>query len=163
IGSIEKMSKSKRNTVDPSDILESYGADTARWFMLSDSPPDRDVIWTEGGVAGAHRFVQRVWRIVSDWADARKATANPASPTSESAAALTLRKATQHALADAEDSIAGFRFNVAVAKIYELVNVVAAAVPGAAGDPALHAALDEAFDYLVRMIAPMMPHLAEEC
>ena len=163
IGSIEKMSKSKRNTVDPSDILESYGADTARWFMLSDSPPDRDVIWTEGGVAGAHRFVQRVWRIVSDWADARKATANPASATSESAAALTLRKATQHALADAEDSIAGFRFNVAVAKIYELVNVVAAAVPGAAGDPALHAALDEAFDYLVRMIAPMMPHLAEEC
>jgi leucyl-tRNA synthetase len=62
IGSIEKMSKSKRNVVDPDDIIDSYGADTARFFMLSDSPPDRDVIWTEAGVEGAHRFVQRIWR-----------------------------------------------------------------------------------------------------
>jgi hypothetical protein len=66
IGAIEKMSKSKKNTVDPTDIIESYGADTARWFMLSDSPPERDVIWTEAGVEGAHRFVQRIWRLVSD-------------------------------------------------------------------------------------------------
>ena len=66
IGAIEKMSKSRRNTVDPTDILETYGADTARWFMLSDSPPDRDVIWTEDGVAGAHRFVQRIWRLVGE-------------------------------------------------------------------------------------------------
>ena len=66
IGAIEKMSKSKRNTVDPSDIMESYGADTARWFMLSDSPPERDVIWTEESVAGAHRFVQRIWRLVGE-------------------------------------------------------------------------------------------------
>ena len=65
IGSIEKMSKSKKNVVDPDDIIASYGADTARWFMLSDSPPERDVIWTESGVEGAHRFVQRVWRLVS--------------------------------------------------------------------------------------------------
>ena len=65
IGPIEKMSKSKKNTVDPSDILANYGADTARWFVLSNSPPDRDVIWTEAGVDGAHRFVQRVWRLLS--------------------------------------------------------------------------------------------------
>src|SRR5205807_8481332 len=69
IGSIEKMSKSKRNTVDPDDIIGSYGADTARWFMLSDSPPDRDVIWTEEGVQGAGRFVQRLWRLVHETAD----------------------------------------------------------------------------------------------
>ena len=69
IGSIEKMSKSKRNTVDPDDIIATYGADTARWFMLSDSPPERDVIWTEEGVQGAHRFVQRVWRLVGDIAE----------------------------------------------------------------------------------------------
>ena len=66
IGAIEKMSKSKKNVVDPDDIIASYGADTARWFMLSDSPPDRDVIWTEAGVEGAHRFVQRLWRLVSE-------------------------------------------------------------------------------------------------
>src|SRR5690606_5122776 len=66
IGPIEKMSKSKKNVVDPDDIIASYGADTARWFMLSDSPPERDVIWTEAGVEGAHRFVQRIWRLVSE-------------------------------------------------------------------------------------------------
>ena len=69
IGSIEKMSKSKKNTVDPDEIIASYGADTARWFMLSDSPPERDVIWTEEGVQGAGRFVQRVWRLVGELAD----------------------------------------------------------------------------------------------
>ena len=69
IGSIEKMSKSKKNTVDPDEIIASYGADTARWFMLSDSPPERDVIWTEEGVQGADRFVQRVWRLVAELAD----------------------------------------------------------------------------------------------
>src|SRR3978361_2157838 len=66
IGSIEKMSKSKRNTIDPDDIIGEYGADVARWFMLSDSPPDRDVIWTEEGVQGSGRFVQRLWRLVGE-------------------------------------------------------------------------------------------------
>ena len=79
IGPIEKMSKSKRNTVDPSDIIANYGADTARWFMLSDSPPERDVIWTEAGVEGAHRFVQRVWRLVAR-ARAELPAAAPAAP-----------------------------------------------------------------------------------
>src|SRR5690606_6480516 len=75
IGPIEKMSKSKKNVVDPDDIIASYGADTARWFMLSDSPPERDVIWTEAGVEGAHRFVQRVWRLVSELAPALRGVA----------------------------------------------------------------------------------------
>src|SRR4029077_6748073 len=66
IGSIEKMSKSKRNTVDPDDIIGEYGADVARWFILSDSPPDRDVIWSEEGVQGSWRFVQKVWRLVGE-------------------------------------------------------------------------------------------------
>ncbi len=71
IGSIEKMSKSKKNLVDPDDIIARYGADCARWFVLSDSPPDRDVIWTESGVTGAGRFIQRIWRIVEEVADGK--------------------------------------------------------------------------------------------
>jgi leucyl-tRNA synthetase len=77
IGSIEKMSKSTRNTVDPDDIIAAYGADTARWFMLSDSPPDRDVIWTEEGVQGAWRFVQRLWRLVGEIANIQAPSARP--------------------------------------------------------------------------------------
>ena len=162
IGGIEKMSKSRRNTVDPSDIMESYGADTARWFMLSDSPPDRDVIWTEEGVAGAHRFVQRVWRLVSDWSEA-PARGSGALPNETSPAAIAVRKSAHRALAAVEESIAGLRFNVAVARIYELVNAIAAALPAVGTDAALRPAVGEALDLLTQMLAPMMPHLAEEC
>jgi leucyl-tRNA synthetase len=80
IGSIEKMSKSKRNTVDPDDIIGSFGADTARWFMLSDSPPERDVIWTEEGVLGAARFVQRLWRLISDISEIKPHSASVSNP-----------------------------------------------------------------------------------
>jgi len=163
IGGVEKMSKSKRNTVGL-DITESYGADTARWFMLSDSPPERDVIWTEESVAGAHRFVQRVWRLTTEWSE--RATATEARPDRWSPPALALRKAVHRTLAGVEDNIKGLRFNVAVAKIYELVNTVAAALSGFVADErdaSLAAALGEAFDLLVQMSAPMMPHLAEEC
>ena len=166
IGPIEKMSKSKRNTVDPSDIMESYGADTARWFMLSDSPPDRDVIWTEESVAGAYRFVQRVWRLVGEWCEERANAAPagaPAGTNEASPAALALRKSAHRALAAAEDAIQGLRFNVAVARIYELTNAIAAAVAASQKDAMLRQAIDEALRILVLMMAPMMPHLAEEC
>jgi leucyl-tRNA synthetase len=152
IGAIEKMSKSRRNTVDPSDIMATYGADTARWFMLSDSPPDRDVIWTEESVAGANRFIQRVWRLVDEFR-----AAGGSAPAS--GGADDLRRAAHRALADVEDAIAALRFNVAVARIYELTNAVAAALNAGRGD----AALAEAIDLLVQMMAPMVPHLAEEC
>ena len=163
IGGIEKMSKSKKNVVDPDDIIASYGADTARWFMLSDSPPDRDVIWTEAGVEGAHRFVQRLWRLVSETAP-RIAGAD-ASPQSEDEAVLTIRRAAHRAAAGVADDIERLGFNKAVARIYELVNTLAASVSGvtADSDRALKAAAREALTILVRLIAPMMPHLAEEC
>jgi leucyl-tRNA synthetase len=160
IGGIEKMSKSRRNTVDPSDIMESYGADTARWFMLSDSPPDRDVIWTEEGVAGAHRFVQRVWRLFAEWSGSGS---DGSRPNASSSAAMALRKTTHRALAAVEDGIQSLRFNVAIARIYELVNAIAAALPGSANDAAVRHAVAEALEYLTHMMAPMMPHLAEEC
>ena len=156
------MSKSKRNTVDPTDIIESYGADTARWFMLSDSPPERDVIWTEEGVAGAHRFVQRIWRMVSEAARTLPPPGGSAKEGTDEAA-VALRKAAHRALADVGEHIRALRFNVAVARIYELANAVSAAAPQAGESEALAHARREALELLVQMMAPMMPHLAEEC
>jgi leucyl-tRNA synthetase len=160
IGSIEKMSKSKKNLVDPDDIIQSYGADCARWFMLSDSPPDRDVIWTEAGVAGAGRFIQRVWRLIDDVAEkaAPKGTTKPAAFGAE---AEELRRAAHKTLAKVGQNIEGLRFNVAVAQIYELANVLQAALN--TSGQGLPWALREAAELLAQLIGPMMPHLGEEC
>ncbi len=163
IGSIEKMSKSKKNVVDPDDIIASYGADTARWFMLSDSPPERDVIWTEAGVEGAHRFVQRVWRLISESADVL-AKAEPKAAHDGDAAAVS--KAAHKALKAVGEDIGKLAFNKAVARIYELSNTLQAPLADAAAGKAsveMVSALREAVDILIVMIAPMMPHLAEEC
>lgn len=165
IGPIEKMSKSKRNTVDPDDIIGTYGADTARWFMLSDSPPDRDVIWSEEGVQGAGRFVQRIWRLVN--------TAAPLLPKPGTAipenndGAMALRRIAHRTLADVSTAIERLRFNTAIAKLYTFVGALGDVVDGPGKslqtDPAVAAAAREAFDILVRLISPMMPHLAEQC
>jgi leucyl-tRNA synthetase len=162
IGSIEKMSKSKKNTVDPDDIIAAYGADTARWFMLSDSPPDRDVIWTEEGVQGAWRFVQRLWRLVGEIADV---TAPAERPKSFGEQALSIRKAAHRALANVSDDIGRLRFNRCVAHIYECANALSDAIGRIETAPApdLAWALREAGDILVLLFHPMMPHLAEEC
>jgi leucyl-tRNA synthetase len=164
IGAIEKMSKSKRNTVDPDDIIGSYGADTARWFMLSDSPPERDVIWTEEGVQGAWRFVQRLWRLVREAAD-QAAVADLPRPPVFSEPALALRKAAHRALARVSEDIERLRFNVCVAHIYELANTFQASLSSFETEPPADYrwALREASDILVQLFHPMMPHLAEEC
>ncbi|MBV9261370.1 MAG: leucine--tRNA ligase [Pseudolabrys sp.] len=162
IGPIEKMSKSKKNTVDPDDIMETYGADVARWFMLSDSPPDRDVIWSEEGVQGAGRFVQRLWRIIGEVAAVSAAGIQPATFSDD---AMMVRKAAHRALANVSDDIARLRFNRCVAHIYEFSNALAEALGSVENVPSadLTWALREAGDILVRLFHPMMPHLAEEC
>ncbi|GAA6156018.1 leucine--tRNA ligase [Pyruvatibacter sp. HU-CL02332] len=160
IGSVEKMSKSKKNTIDPTDIINEYGADTARFFMLSDSPPERDVEWTEAGVEGAWRFTQRLWRAVTGNAAAMPAPETPA-PSDFSDAALVLRKETHKAIQGVTDGIDSFRFNSAVARLYELVNALSGFKIDAdnAGDGF---AVREASETLVQLAAPMIPHLAEE-
>ena len=164
IGPIEKMSKSKLNTVDPDDIMGSYGADTARWFMLSDSPPERDVIWTEEGVQGAHRFVQRAWRLVGELAER---TSEPNGTNEEALGPLgtAVRKAAHRALAAVEEDIERLRFNRCVAHIYEFANALQELLARAKGieEPGLSRAFAEAGRIFVQILAPMMPHLAEEC
>jgi leucyl-tRNA synthetase len=160
IGDIVKMSKSKKNLVDPDDIIAGYGADCARWFVLSDSPPERDVIWTEGGIAGAGRFVQRVWRLIEE-AAVKAAPAGTRKPAHLGEEALELRRSAHKALAKVAQGAENLRFNVAVAQIYEFTSSVQAALPRQGADHAW--VLREAAEFLVHMIGPMMPHLAEEC
>jgi leucyl-tRNA synthetase len=147
VGGVEKMSKSKKNVVDPDTIIEAYGADTARWFMLSDTPPERDIEWTSAGAESAWRFVQRVWRLV-----------NEATPLARGGSELTeLRRTTHKVIAAVTDDLENLRFNRAIARIYELSNALQA------GLQVKDAAVREAADALVLLSAPMMPHLAEEC
>ena len=143
IGRVIKMSKSKKNVVDPDAIIDQYGADAVRWFMLSDSPPERDLPWSEAGIEGAWRFVQRLWRLFGE-------AENAGDGAVDKALARTLHQAIAGCAAD----IDALQFNKAVAKIHSLANAVEKAPPSATRA--------EACATLVRLIAPMMPHLAEE-
>ncbi|MGV3693159.1 MAG: class I tRNA ligase family protein, partial [Paracoccus marcusii] len=136
-----KMSKSKKNVVDPVSIVESFGADTARWFMLSDSPPERDVEWTAAGAEAAFKFLSRVWRLADE--------------VPEGGDDADLTRTAHRAIADVTKAIEGFAFNKAVAKLYELANAVA---KSQAGGEARRAALR----IMAQLMAPMVPHLAEE-
>ena len=140
-GRIEKMSKSKKNVVDPDDIVDQYGADAVRWFMLSDSPPERDLEWSEAGIEGCWRFVQRLWRLTSQ--------VNGAEGTDK-----TLDRKTHQIIAGVGADIEALAFNKAVAKIYDLANAIEKSVPSASRDAAIRT--------IVLLSAPMVPHLAEE-
>jgi len=145
VGRVEKMSKSKKNTVDPGPIVDQYGADAVRWFMLSDSPPERDLEWSENGIEGAWRFVQRLWRLFD-------AVGEHGAVGEGSDAALD-RKLHQ-TIAGVGADIDALSFNKAVAKLYELVNAIEKAAPSISRDVAVRT--------LVRLVAPMVPHIAEE-
>jgi len=141
IGRIEKMSKSKKNTVDPEPMFDRYGADAVRWFMLSDSPPERDLPWSESGIEGTWRFVQRLWRLFD-------------APTGNTGTDSAIDRALHRAIAGIGTDIEALQFNKAVAKVHELANAIEKASPSASRDTAIAT--------LIRLVAPMLPHLAEE-
>ena len=155
IGDIEKMSKSKKNVVAPEDIFEAYGVDAARLFVMSDSPPERDVQWSNSGVEGSWRFTHRLWNEF-DSQPAGDFAHDDADET-----ALALRKAAHKLIGFVTDSIEGFRFNSGVARLYEFLNALKAA-PAEGASQGVLAARVEALDILARLVAPFTPHLAEE-
>jgi leucyl-tRNA synthetase len=156
-GRIEKMSKSKKNVVDPDDIIDQYGADTARWFVLSDSPPERDLLWTESGIEGAWRFTQRVNRLVLEGLEATSKVGEVI-PENISESAIALRKTTHKTIKAVTADIEALHFNKAVARLYEFANAVGSKLDGAGATEVKR----EALETLVLLVAPMMPHLAEE-
>jgi leucyl-tRNA synthetase len=158
VGRSEKMSKSRRNTVDPTATIEAYGADTARLFMLSDSPPERDLEWTEAGIDGAWRYLNRLWRLFETHRD-RLAPAGAVYPNALATEAIELRRAIHRTIAGVGEELERFHFNKAVALIRELSNRLEALDPG---DPAAPALLREGLETLVLLLGPMVPHLAEE-
>ncbi|MEY4269036.1 MAG: hypothetical protein RLZZ58_252 [Pseudomonadota bacterium] len=143
VGRVVKMSKSKKNVVDPDAMIEQYGADAVRWFMLSDSPPERDLPWSEAGIEGAWRFVQRLWRLFGQ-----------AEQTGEGGDDVALARKLHQAIAGIAGDVEALHFNKAVARVHALANDVEKAAPSASRAQACAA--------LVRLVAPMMPHLAEE-
>jgi leucyl-tRNA synthetase len=160
IGDPEKMSKSKRNVVAPADIADVYGVDAARLFVLSDSPPERDVQWTTGGVEGAWKLINRIWTEFDGTpGPGGRGPATPAPAMTHDAASLELRRATHRAIKAVTEAIEGFRFNSAIARLYEFV---AALRQSREANPDA-SARGEALSSLARLVAPFAPHLAEEC
>ena len=158
VGRSEKMSKSRKNVVDPDQIIDRFGADAARWFMVSDSPPGRDLEWTDAGAEGAWRYVQRVWRLFSE----RLGSLPPpgaAAPGSLGPAAGELRRATHGAILGVTDDFEKLRFNTAIAKMYAFTNTLSAFQVGEEADGW---ALREALEALCQLLGPVMPHLGEQ-
>jgi leucyl-tRNA synthetase len=154
IGASEKMSKSKKNVIAPETIIADYGADTIRWFMLSDTPPERDIEWTDAGAEGCWRFVNRIWRLCTE-SEGLAAPGTP--PSGDDETSESLRQAVHKAIAAVTDHLENLRFNSAVAQLYTLANVIGSS------EAANPSARREALEALVLLSAPMMPHLAESC
>ena len=157
-GRHEKMSKSKKNVVGLDAIVDTYGADTARLYLLSDSPPERDLEWTETGIEGIWRYVNRLWRMVSEPPIPLPPAGSPM-PATLSPTLAAIRRATHKAIAAVTDDLDKFRFNRAVARVRELTNTLDELPTAEAGAAEV---FREGIETLARLLGPMMPHLTEE-
>lgn len=164
IGAVEKMSKSKKNTVDPDTILAQYGADTARLFVLSDSPPERDVIWSAAGIEGANRFIRRIFRLAAEAAPHLRGIAARTASEQDGVEALDIAKTAHRIVKQVGEDIEKLAFNRAIARLYDYVNRLAPAVQAIdSKSDKVKAALRQALEFLAFIVAPFTPHLAEEC
>ena len=146
VGQSIKMSKSKKNVVDPDDIIDQYGADTARWFVMSDSPPERDVEWTASGAEAAWKHLQRVWRLTVEIIEDNSA---------DTSKDIELEKAKNIAIEAVTNGVEGFAFNKSIAALYQFTNILAKS-------PASKNAKIDAMLTMAQLMQPMTPHLAEE-
>jgi len=152
VGKIEKMSKSKKNVIDPTEIINMYGADTARWFMLSDSPPDRDLEWTDSGASGSFKFINKLWDLTNIVYFAKNELFNSKNNNLlNSKSSITIQNVTKN--------IEGFHFNKAVANIHELTNTVQKII---VEKSASKNCLTDVLKNLCLIIQPFVPHLSEE-
>ncbi|MDC3163137.1 class I tRNA ligase family protein, partial [Pelagibacteraceae bacterium] len=158
-GQIESMSKSKKNVIDPQSIIKTYGADSARWFMLSDSPPEKDINWSESGINGAWKICQKIWTIIE--INKKYLTLNlDYSQKAYTGSALSLIRLINKNLQSITQSIERFQMNVSIAKVFEIVNAISKFEVKNKED---EDAISESLLILIRIIEPMVPHLAEEC
>jgi leucyl-tRNA synthetase len=164
VGRMEKMSKSKRNVVDPDEMIRKYGADTTRLFILFAAPPERDLDWNDQGMEGCYRFLNRVWRmvrrIIVHTADLPR---DPVSPRPASGAALALRRKTHQTIRKVTEDIQDrLHFNTAVAAIMELINMLYQFAVEEEQDVPTQHALREAAETTTLLLSPFTPHIAEE-
>ncbi|MBH21621.1 MAG: leucine--tRNA ligase [Rhodobiaceae bacterium] len=164
VGQIESMSKSKKNIIDPQNIVETYGADTARWFILSDTPPERDIQWTDKGVEASSKFIQKAWKLIND-GKSKLPKNNQNIPQKFSSEAIEIRKVTHRAISDVTDALDNLRFNRAIAHVYELSNQIQIIFSenNKYNDISALYAKRECLETYCQLFSPMAPHLAEEC
>ncbi len=163
VGRIEKMSKSKKNVVDPNILIDKYGADTLRLFCLFAAPPERDLDWSDQGVEGAQRFLNRVWRLVAEHAGGLKDVMPFEGEKGLSGDSRDLHRKTHQTIKRVTNDIeTRFHFNTAISAVMELVNATQAVKDGVLSDPAGAAVLRGALETVVVLLSPLVPHLADE-
>ena len=151
-GPSEAMSKSRKNIVDPEEMINIYGADSIRWFMLSDSPPERDVQWSQEGVSAAFKFIQKLWKLNNDILNKKNSTMN-----SED---LTLRKAVNKTVYNVTKNLDNFQYNVVIANIHEIYNLLCTHF---FSNKTSNKTLKNEWEKITMLLMPLVPHLANEC